>query len=98
MSGTPNDPEPIEAKVRELEKSRRRHFWVLLLLVFSTCGYMEGRDADVGQRDDVARLSNEVRRLRQDVRTLSTNVERLSGEVERTKAELQRASRQGDSH
>lgn len=85
MSETPNEPLPIEARVRELEASRRRHFWVLLLLVFSTCGYVEGRSTDVGHSSDVQRLGNEVRRL-------SNDVERLSNEVANTQDELQRVA------
>lgn len=83
MSENPNEPLPIEARLRELEASRRRHFWVLLLLVFTTCGYMDGRSTDSGQDYDVVRLGNQVRSLRNDV-------ERLSEEVESAREEVQR--------
>lgn len=83
MSETPN--EPLEARVRELEASRRRHYWVLLLLVFSTCGYVEGRGTDVGYGNGVQRLGSEVRRL-------SNDVERLSIEIANTQDELRRVT------
>ena len=61
MSETPEEPLPIEDRVRELESSRRRHRWILILLVFTTCGYVEGRSTDIGQSNDVERLSHGVR-------------------------------------
>jgi hypothetical protein len=81
---TPEPSSPIEDRVRELESSRRRHLFILILLVFTTCGY-ETTSTDIGYSGDVERLSSQVRKLRVDV-------ERLSNDLEDTQAELRRVS------
>lgn len=85
MSETPEEPLPIEDRVRELEAARRRHKLLLVLLVFTTCGYLEGRSNDAGFSNDVVRLNNDVERL-------TNEVERLRNEVKKAQDVLQRVS------
>ncbi|HSL10295.1 MAG TPA: hypothetical protein VLA82_03145 [Actinomycetota bacterium] len=70
MAATAEGPPSIGERVSKLEASRRRHMWVLILLVFTTCGYVEGRSTDVDQNDRVNVLRNEVRRLADEVASL----------------------------
>jgi hypothetical protein len=90
MSKTPEEPLPIRDRVRELEASRRRHMWVLILPVLTTCGYVDGRTTDIGQDNRVERLNNDVRRL-------SDEVSRLRDEVEDANDEGQRADADGSN-
>jgi hypothetical protein len=76
--------EGVEDQLLRLDSSRRWHFWVLVLLVFTTCGY---GTVDTTS-DDTTGISNEVRGLRGDVRELGHDVERLNEEVERLRSEL----------
>ena len=77
MSKAP-EPRSIEDRMRDLESSRRRHMWLLILLLFTTCGVGEGRSTDVGYSTEVERLSSEVRRLRSDVEDAQVELQRLS--------------------
>jgi hypothetical protein len=72
--------------VRELEASRRRHMWVLILLVRTTCGYVDGRTTDTSQDNRVERLNNEVRRLSEEVSRLSEEEKDSNDERERADA------------
>jgi len=76
--------EDIDGRLRELDSSRRWHFWVLVLLVFTTCGY---GTVDTTSNNSTG-ISNDVGALRRNVRELSQDVERLSDEVERLRDEL----------
>jgi uncharacterized protein YlxW (UPF0749 family) len=102
MSETPDKPlsveerfEEVEDKLLKLDSSRRWHLWVLVLLVFTTCGYGTvdtTSNNTSGLSNDVGELRRNVTQLNRDVGRLSDAVERLQEELKSTQEALERPS------
>ena len=91
MSKTPKQPPPLEDRVRDLEASRGRYRWILVLVILGTCGSLNSSRNDTNSYE-VPSLRSEVQILRNEVRRLSDTVVTLSDEVDDAKSELQRLS------
>jgi thiosulfate reductase cytochrome b subunit len=101
MPGTRDNPQSVEERLDELDdrllkldSSRRWHFWVLILLVFTTCGYgtVDTTTTDTGLLNDSGVLRRDVRRVSDDVNRLNDEVESLREDLESAQDELQRLS------